>query len=204
MIEVEKKFQPTVEQLNALLQGARSDGFKEHTDCYYDTSDFYFTKNGCRLRKRNNTWELKLKKQNPKNPENSYSEEIEDVHTILSYLNFPVDADLDVMVSEHMEELCVIKTKRFKYYKKGFIIDVDETNFGHTVCEIELKVKDEKKINKAEQKIIKFAQVYGLDVKTKIPGKVAECLRITRPDVYEKYVKMKEEIRGKKIDFKLH
>ncbi len=204
MIEVEKKFKPTTEQLNALLKGARSDGFKEHTDYYYDTPDFDFTKKGCRLRKRNDTWELKIKKQNPENTENSYYEEIEDVPRILEHLNFPEGADLEVLVSEYMKELCIIKTKRFKYHKKGFIIDIDETDFGHTVCEIELKVKNEKKINTAEQKIIKFAKHYGLDVVNKIPGKVAECLRVTRPDVYEKYLKMKEEIREKTASFKLH
>ena len=62
------------------------------------------------------------------------------------------------------------KTKRTKYKKCGFTIDVDECDFGYNVCEIELMVKEENKAQEGKEKIIKFAQDNGLEFK-KIMGK---------------------------------
>ena len=45
-------------------------------------------------------------------------------------------------------------------------------------------VESEANINEAEQKILTLAERFGFSTK-KLPGKVAECLRKTRPEIYK-------------------
>jgi adenylate cyclase class IV len=85
MIEVEKKFQPTKEQLDALLLDAQLVKEKTQHDTYYDFPDFRLFKKGIRLRKRGTGFELKI------DPDRGISEsqisiEIENDSEIMEYL----------------------------------------------------------------------------------------------------------------------
>lgn len=185
MIEVEKKFQPTDEQLAHLLEDAKFMSEKEHTDIYYDLSDFSYFKQGMHFRKRNSEYELKVEISNSQKYNTGRYEEISSEQEILEKLGFDKNDSLAEIIKEKMIILCSIKTKRKKYKKDEFTIDIDETDFGYNVIEIELLVDSEKEIEKAEVKILTLAKQFNFPIK-KLHGKVSECLRITRPEVYKK------------------
>lgn len=184
MIEVEKKFQPTPEKLASFLEGAEFIAEKENTDVYYDLPDLFYSKKGYKLRKRNKGYELKIQLGDFDDYTNAKYEEVTNDPDILEKLGFPKDSNLDQIIKEKMEILCSIFTKRKEYKKGEFIIDVDETDFGYNMIEVELMVEDESQIPEAEKKISDLGAVFG-DTDKKLPGKIAECLRITRPDVYK-------------------
>lgn len=60
MIEVEKKFILSDEDINRLIKGAKFLGGKAFTDIYYDTNDFSLTINDQWLRSRDGRFELKI------------------------------------------------------------------------------------------------------------------------------------------------
>ena len=184
MIEVEKKFQPTEEQLKMLLAGAEFLGEKEYTDIYYDLPDLSFYKRELRLRKRNDDYELKIQISDSKQHKAVFNEEVTESGEILARLGFDRNDNLEKIIRENLVILCTIKTKRKKYRVGEFEIDVDETDFDYNICEIELMVESEANINEAEQKILTLAEHFGFSTK-KLPGKVAECLRKTRPEIYK-------------------
>ncbi len=184
MIEVEKKFRPTEEQLALLLKDAEFLGEKENADTYYDLPDFSFWKKGMRLRKRNNGYELKIQGKDFYKNITEHNEEIDDHTLILERIGFNKNDNLEDIVKNKSEVLCVIKTKRKKYKKGEFAIDIDETDFGYNVVEIELIVENEQAISQAEQKIINLAERFNFST-DRLPGKVSECLRLTRPEVYK-------------------
>jgi len=184
MIEVEKKFQPTEEQLTDFLKDAEFKSEKENIDIYYDMPNFALGKKGFKLRKRNKGYELKIQLGDFSDYTNAKYQEIETEPEILEKLGFAKDSSLEQIIKEKMEILCSIKTKRKEYRKGEFVIDVDETDFGYNMIEVELMVEDESKIPEAEKKIADLGAVFEASNK-KLPGKIAECLRITRPDVYK-------------------
>jgi len=63
MIEVEKKFQPTQEQLQKMLEEAEFVGEVANHDIYYDYPDYrlYTTPENKCLRNRNGSFELKMR-----------------------------------------------------------------------------------------------------------------------------------------------
>ncbi len=179
MIEVEKKFQPTDGELSKMLEGAEFVSDKEHTDIYYDMPDFRFFKKETKLRKRNDYFELKITL-----PDSVGEEETEDERLILEKMGFDGSADLQKVVDEQMIALLQIKTKRKKYKKDGFIIDIDETDFGYNMVEIELLVAKEDEVKVAKEKIMNFAQSYGFQY-VKILGKVRRYLKDNKPEIYQ-------------------
>lgn len=195
MIEVEKKFQPTEEQLENMLQGADFLGEKINIDNYYDTADFKYVKEGSRVRQRNGVFELKLKVVNPENALGSYYEEIQDEEKILEKLNLPKGADLNEFVNKNLILLCRIETVRREYRVGEFLIDVDKTDFGFNVCEVELMVENESQINEAENKIIEFANNFGITAKEKIFGKVMEYFKKFNPPLYQELFDIKYKIK---------
>jgi predicted adenylyl cyclase CyaB len=189
MIEVEKKFQPSSE-LTRLLESAQFVKEKEFTDIYYDLPDFSYFKKGIRLRKRDDQYELKIEKEKMNDYLSGAREEITDNNEILEKIA-PNEKNLEDFVKSNLEILCSITTNR-KVYKLGeFTIDLDTTNYGYEMCEIELQVENESQVPDAEQKIIFLAENAGLKVQKQV-GKIAECLRVNRPEVYnELYIKNK-------------
>ncbi len=184
MIEVEKKFQPTLEQLTIFLDGAEFIEEKENTDTYYDMPDLSYSIKGYKLRKRNKGYELKIQLGDFNDYTNAKYEEVTNDPEILEKLGFSKDSNLEQIIKEKMEILCAIHTKRREYKKGEFTVDVDETDFGYNMVEVELMVENESQIEEAEKKIADLGEVLGSTGK-KLPGKIAECLRVTRPDVYK-------------------
>ncbi len=184
MIEVEKKFQPTKEQFKKLLEGAEFLSEKEHTDIYYDFPDYRLFKKGNRLRKRNEAYELKVALEGHKDSDLQLYNEIENDEDILAFLGLSKDTSLQKVISDQMSIVCEIKTNRKKYKKEDFSIDVDSTDFGYDMVEIELMVESESKVKEAEEKIISFASNAGLSL-AGLSGKTVEYLKRVRPEIYK-------------------
>lgn len=179
MIEVEKKFQPTDEQLAKMLEGAEFVSDKEHTDIYYDMPDFRFFKRQIKLRKRNDYFELKIEL-----PNGGGEDETEDEKLILEKMGFDGSADLQTVVDEKLIPFMQIKTKRKKYKKEGFTLDIDETDFGYNMVEIELLVEKGEDVVEAKEKIMNFANSYGFQY-TKLLGKGKKYLIENKPEIYK-------------------
>lgn len=185
MIEVEKKFQPTEEELAAMLLGAEFMSEKVNHDIFYDLPDFPYLKQGMRLRNRNGRFELKIDVKGFEKSGTAHNEEIENYLEILERLGFDKGGILANIVAGKMEPWMEIKTKRKTYHKGEFIIDIDETDFGYDVVEIEMLVEDNSKVKEAEEKILDFAKSYGWEMKD-LPGKGWEYLRRVKPELYLK------------------
>lgn len=185
--EVEKKYQPTEEQLELLLKDSVFEGIENNHDIYFDDSNFSFFKNGTKLRKRNGIFELKIRTASSSNIEITGIKEIEDY--------FKTD-DLDRYLNEnHIVEVANFKTERHIYSKEGFSIHKDKTDFGYEVCEIELLFKGtgQKEQDDATSKVLKkkikcFAEQYGWEAKNLVP-KWAEYLKKFNPEAYSEIFK---------------
>lgn len=188
-IEVERKYQPTEEQLKSLLEGSDFIGRKDNHDIYYDYPDFRLLKKSIKLRKRNGSFELKIK-----NISGSHIE-IEDKNKIEEYFN--LDEDLENFAENNFKIVGEFKTTRDKYKKDGFFIDIDKLDFEYEMCEIEVMIESEGKTKEANKRIKEFARGYNLEEK-KILGKLAEYLRLFKPEVYnEIYENKLKEIKMK-------
>ena len=179
MIEVEKKFRPTEEQLEALLKGAEFLGEKVLEDFYYDYSDCRLFKNYVYFRNRNGNFELKIGDDEI----SGISDEIEKEEDIKLY--FKTEKSLPEFIAENLAQIIHWKTTRKKYKKGQFIIDIDELDFGYKCIEIELLVSDKSKVQEAKKKIIELAVQYNWEIKD-VPAKRREYLRLVKPEIYKK------------------
>ncbi len=183
MIEVEKKFQPTEEQLKLMLEGAEFLGEKILHDVYYDYSDYRMFKKHIRLRKRNHDFELKIGDDEFE----GVALEIESEEEIKNY--FKTDLPLEKFIESNLVVIIEYTTKRNKYKKGDFAIDIDELDFGYKCVEIELLVEGEAQIVSAKEKITDLARKYNFEIKT-LPSKRGEYFRNFKPDIYkELYIK---------------
>ncbi len=200
MIEVEKKTQPTEEQLEVLLKEAEFIQEKIIHDMYYDFPDYSLFKKGIRLRKRDSGFELKGYLGNSDSVSIRAAREIEDESEIKKHLNMGDDKSLEEIINKDFILLCGYTTKRKKYKKEGFIIDVDETDFGYNMTEIEIPVEDETKIKEAEDRLISFAKKYNLEI-LDLPIKPDEYLRRLKPEIYN-LIHRKEDEKSKEFKMK--
>lgn len=176
MIEVEKKFQPTEEQLEKMLEGAEFLGEVVNHDIYYEYEDFRMHKSGVCLRKRNNSFELKI------SVASSSKKEIEDEEEIKKY--FHTELPLQEFIDQNLIVFTDFKNNRKKYKKGKFTIDVDNMDFGYNMCEIELMVNDKSEAKNAEEEIVNFTKEYKIDDK-KILTKRGEYLKRFKPEIYK-------------------
>jgi len=174
MIEVEKRFQPTDEQLSKLLEGALFKKEEVLHDIYYDYPDIRLMKSQIRLRNRNGNFELKIDKGS------GAAEEIEDEEKIAEYFNVK---SLKDFINENLIPVIESKNNRMSYDKEGFDIGLDDMDWGFKMCEIELMVEDMSQISDAEGKIMAFAERFGLVAMA--TGKRDEYLKRFKPKIYE-------------------
>ena len=77
-----------------------------------------------------------------------------------------------------------IKTTRRKYKCDDFTIDLDETNFGYYVGEVELMVESPSQANDASNRIVEFCKKFDLDI-SPTQGKVLQYLYMEKPNHYK-------------------
>jgi adenylate cyclase class IV len=178
MIEVEKSFDTTEEQLERIIEGAEFLGEVVNHDIYYDYPDLRMAKQKIKLRMRNGAPEIKAEISE------LVDKEIEDIEEIKKFLN--IDTDLNEFITANMVEITNYKNRRRKYKKEGINIDVDNLDFGLSSCDFEIMVHDESAVPQATARILEFAKSYGLDVNNKNIGKRQAYLKKFKPEVYNK------------------
>ena len=191
MIEIEKKFILTDAQRERLSENAEFLGERTFTDVYYDTPEYALTKNDIWLRTRNGKFELKLPLQkNGKGLANHYHE-VEGEEKIRQIFDIvPMGSFLEDIQSFGYASFGEFKTTRREYKKEKFTIDLDEVDYGnfkYSIVEVELLVESEKEIKKANDEILAFADLMGLENKN-LRGKMPEYLFRQKPDHYKALV----------------
>lgn len=189
MIEVEKKFKPTKEQLDSLLLDAEF--LKEVTlhDVYYDYPDYRMFKKEIRLRKRNDSFELKIGDDEVEGT----AEEVEDEKEIQKY--FQIDKPLDTFVQDDLIEIINYSTNRKKYKKGDFIIDLDRLDFGYECVEIELQVENDSQVKHAHERIIELVKKYDFDLSPVTP-KRESYFKIYKSEIHKELYEKRDEDTG--------
>lgn len=187
MIEVEKKFLLTDEERERLLEGAEFESERTFTDTYYDTSDYALTLKDTWLRFRDGKCELKVPRVMvgyDRRAIDQYDELLTE-QEIRAYLQLPSHKTFkEDLEHSGYRSIGTIVTYRKAYRKEGFVIDIDYTDTGYSVGEIELLVEDTEGLEEATRKIVDFAQRHQLTL-TPVRGKMAEHIRTHNPEHFQ-------------------
>jgi len=186
MIEVERKFKPTLENKQQLIKGAEFIGEKVMKDVYYDTKNWSLSTKDFWLRLRNNKWELKMPLHGlgiNKRKMDQYNE-LENENEIRNILKIPLNKTLlEDLETNNYYCIASITTIRRKFKKDDFTIDLDSMDFGYEVGEVELMVQNESEMNMAMKRILNFIHEYGLEI-VPVRGKVLEYINRNNPKHY--------------------
>ncbi|KKQ18317.1 MAG: Thiamine-triphosphatase [Berkelbacteria bacterium GW2011_GWA1_36_9] len=156
MIEIEKKFLINQPTLKKITRKAELISQQKLVDIYYDTVDFKLTTKDWWLRNRNGKFELKVSVIGSKSSIDQY-QEIDKEKEIYQYLKINLEKSLlEALKQNNISPFATIVSERKKYKKDDFTIDFDITDFGYSICEVELMVEDESKIDQALIKIDNF------------------------------------------------
>lgn len=181
MIEVEKKFLISDKKIKKIIEVSDFVGQKELIDSYYDTKDFKLTTKDWWLRNRNGKFELKVSIQGSKGSIDQYHE-IDDEKEICQNLQINYKNSLLISLAKNkIAPFAKIASQRKKFKKDEFTIDFDITDFGYSICEIELLVSDKSEINSAVKKIENFAKEINLENRP-VRGKLIEYIYRNRPE----------------------
>lgn len=185
MIEVEKKFILSDEDIDRITKGAGFLGEKSFTDTYFDDSDYSLTKSDKWLRLRDDRFELKLPMNEGKGSSRRQLDQYEELDTdeaIQKALNIKSPSILkeDLEINGY-KPFSTFTTTRKKYKKGDFIIDLDVIDFGYSIGEIELMVENQSEMEEALNKILAFAREQRLSV-APVRGKVFEYVRRNNPE----------------------
>lgn len=192
MIEIKKKFLLTDAQRKKLLENAEFLGEKTFTDVYYDTPEYALTKNDIWLRTRNGRFEVKLPLQKNRHGLANQYHEIEGEEKIRQIFDIiPRGSFLEDIQSFGYASFGEFSTIRREYKRGKFTIDLDEVDYGnfkYSVAEIELLVEIAEEIKKANDEILAFADLMGLNPPVggkNLRGKMSEYLFRQKPDQYK-------------------
>jgi len=190
MIEVEKKFSLTEEQLARLTKDALFLHQQKFTDIYFDNSTFDIGKRNFWFRKRGDNFELKVPTGVQAVAMNVFREvsDLREIAALLSMKQHSDDFEENIYLNG-FEKLAEIVTTRRKYKLGDYTIDADEADFGHRVCEIERMVDREDQIEEAQEKIFELARSFGLEIKP-THGKLLEYIVRYNPTYYETLEKL--------------
>ncbi|KAI9778575.1 MAG: hypothetical protein M1839_007968 [Geoglossum umbratile] len=144
-LEVERKFLVTPVAVSYLRSNDGGLRFKKHKslgkqtthDTYYDRDGLLFSK-GVYIRRRNGLWEAKVRTSG--DFVNSAFTEIDGDDAVKEVIkqNMTVHAD-EASIEEVLQPCAEFVTERESWMIDGrFKVDVDTTDFGHTVGEVEL------------------------------------------------------------------
>lgn len=191
MIEIEKKFLLTDENIARLTDNAEFLGEKSFTDIYYDTDDLRLTSKDRWLRTRDGVWELKLPLHTSTERVADQFEELTTEEEIRKAIELPATHSFaDDLTTAGYKPFYRGTTTRKKYKNGEFIIDLDTVTFDtftYSLGEIELLITDQTEMQHAVNKIIAFASECGLTIGP-VRGKVNEYLKRVRPEHYAQLI----------------
>ena len=173
LIEVERKFHlPDTAALEDHLSqlGASLIASSSFTDIYYDTSECHLALSDHWLRQRGNKWELKCAPPNHRNnredQRNTQYAEYDCPGKIANILSDLLGDSGKKDLSQTLESLgCEVLAKyttvRRTYSLDDMTVDLDTTDFGYSVGEIEVMVDREEEMAHALMKVDQLAQKLG-------------------------------------------
>ncbi|ESO04805.1 hypothetical protein HELRODRAFT_79038 [Helobdella robusta] len=205
MIEIEKKFVVNDEILNKMLSlGAKLIKRESFTDVYYDTECHCLTTKNFWLRQRDEVWQLKSPTGHRTFEEglfnSSYKEtekEDEIVNLIEPVLNQKYSQNQKCGLAEFLklcncQPFCKMTTHRQSYkLQDKFKIDLDVTDSGYAVGEIEMMINSETDIAEATNKIEDLSKKLELPITQAVSGKVSSFLKSNDPEHYKKLFNLK-------------
>ncbi|XP_029422692.1 thiamine-triphosphatase isoform X2 [Nannospalax galili] len=204
LIEVERKFVPgpgTEERLQEL------GGILEHQvtfrDTYYDTSELSLIRSDHWLRLREGSgWELKCPgPARVSGPHNEYTELtsesaiVAQLFELLGAEGLEAASVVAVLAPLKLLEVASFVTKRssWKLVFSGaeeqeplLRVDLDTTDFGYAVGEVEVLVHEKAAVPAALEKIVSFSSKLGVPAQEKAPAKVQVYLQRFRPQDYQR------------------
>jgi thiamine-triphosphatase len=144
-LEVERKFFVTPVAVSYLRSNGGGSTFKKHEslgklttrDTYYDRNGFLFSK-GVYIRRRNGHWEAKIRTGG--DFINSAFTEVDGNNAVKEVIEQNLAVSVDgLSIGEMLEPCAEFATDRESWIMDGrFKVDVDTTDFGHIVGEVEL------------------------------------------------------------------
>lgn len=190
MIEVEKKFLLSDEEIAILIEKAELITTTTIKDSYFDTPDFKLLSKDFWLRNRDGKFELKIPLKFGKKAKhfNQYRE-LTSEEEIKKLLKLNGEKLENLLEKNGYLSFAKIVTTRKKYKKGEFIIDLDLMDYGYSIAEVELMVEDELEMEEATNKITNFAQEHGLKI-VRVRGKVLEYLVRFYPEKLQKLIEL--------------
>ncbi len=208
-LEVEKKFKFTPHSIQTFENNRGPVVFnsvefineKEFRDIYFDDrSSFALTTRDIWLRKRQEIWECKIPVKIASKMDSYH--ELENHTEIYKYISRIVGVSSNVAVASAKEfenflensnisPFATICTTRRKYLVNNkFTVDLDSTDFGHSVGEIELMVHNKEQIIEAEKQIIALCEQHSwfFDTKNHTMGKLLMYIKTFNPQQYQALV----------------
>lgn len=168
-VEVERKFKVTADTKIKLVEiGAELHKEKVFLDRYYDSPEYSLTLKDCWLRQRNGSWELKVVNGQFTKLASQYRE-ITNITEIKDFLvnhfhrtdikSFQLD---QVIQKLDLQPFVEFTTTRQTYFLPECTIDLDLTDFGYQVGEIEVMATDKCQIPRALETITSVADKLGI------------------------------------------
>lgn len=196
VIEIERRFPFDAQTENKLKSaGASLLSEKSFTDTYYDTADYRLTGSDHWLRSRDGKWQLKY--ASPVRLSETAAEyvEIEEEDAILDILSKHLDQpEISLARMGCLEAFCTFRTTRKKYcLSSGVVVDLDSTDFGFAIGEMEIlvtKTGDEERDFQNHENAIKTLDETAMSLgiafnSNRMAGKVTTFMKRNAKNHYE-------------------
>ncbi|XP_050395610.1 uncharacterized protein LOC126814488 isoform X2 [Patella vulgata] len=170
-VEVERKFSVGPDTEAKLKDsGAQLKSEKSFTDVYWDNEDYLLTLSDCWLRQRDSDWQMKIPvHSDPIFDVNTKYQELTKEKDIINFiankltLNLGKKSNLSYLLEKaNLVDFATINTVRKSYILDGCQVDLDSTNHGFQVGEIEVVALSSSEIPSALRTIDKVAKKLGL------------------------------------------
>lgn len=191
MIEVEKKVMLTEAHINEIETNATFLHTKSFSDTYFDTTSYTYTLQNMWLRKRAETFELKVGIIKEGDTIDRY-DELTEPSAIYKTLGIELNSNLENDLANHaIVPFCTFTTTRTKYQLGPYTIDIDHAVCGsmtYDIAEIERLVNTPDEIPKAEQSIYELIAKLQIDPTIRLLGKLPYFLSKLRKDHFQALV----------------
>ncbi|XP_063313215.1 thiamine-triphosphatase-like [Pelobates fuscus] len=201
-IEVERKFVPGPEVEDQLLTlGAVLQDEMKFQDSYYDSPDLRLTLADMWLRKRADSWELKHPLVRGARGLNGTSTQYQELNNEAEII-CRVSEELGVPCPHNLESLQLEEFARFVTTRRKFllplddnsnhnvVVDLDMTDFGFAVGEVEVLVQTKEEVQSALVKVDDICKKLGVFSISPVPGKMSTFLKRNREEHYRKLLEV--------------